>query len=124
MNNKPFPVQVSSSNFPEGGAITLIQSNVYFDGVANLEHNHAENGGAMHSTESKFYVSGNVTIAHNSASGTGGGVYLSTSELNCQLKSISTFSFSNAALKGGGLHAISSSIKAAYKSVDAGAGVS
>ena len=38
------PSQNSSGDFQEGGAITLFQSNVFFDGVCNLEHNHAENG--------------------------------------------------------------------------------
>ena len=56
MNNTPS--QIVSGDFQEGGAITLFQSKVFFDGVYNLEHNHAENGGAIHSTESKLYVKG------------------------------------------------------------------
>ena len=99
----------------EGGAITLFQSNVYIDGECSLEHNHAENGGAIHSTESKLYVNGDVTIAHNTATGNGGGVYLeSTSELNCQRGSIFVLYNNTAVSKGGGLHAISSSIKASF----------
>ena len=74
---------------------------------------HAEDGGAIHSTDSKLYVNGNVTIAHNTATGNGGGVYLSTSELNCQQESTLVLLNNIASLKGGGLHAISSSIKAA-----------
>ena len=109
MNNTPS--QIASGDFQEGGAITLFQSNVLFDGVSNLEHNHAENGGAIHSTESKLYVKGDVTIAHNTATGNGGGVYLSTSELNCQ-ESILLLWNNTASHRGGGLHAISSSIKA------------
>ena len=85
VNNQPS--QTVSDDFQEGGAITLFQSNVFFDGECNLEYNHAENGGAIHSTESRLYVNGNVTIAHNIATGNGGGVYLSTSELNCQQES-------------------------------------
>ena len=111
MNNKPS--QTVSGDFQEGGAITLFQSNVFFNGVCNLEHNHAENGGAIHSTESKLYVSGNVTIAHNTATGNGGGIYLSTSELNCQQESTFELKKNTASHKGGGLHVISSSIKAA-----------
>ena len=107
------PSQTDSGDFQEGGAITLFQSNVFFDGECNLEHNYAVNGGAMHSTESKHYVNGNLTIAHNTATGHGGGVYLSTSELNCQQKSILVLWNNTASHKGGGLHAISSSIKAA-----------
>ena len=112
------PSQTVSGDFQEGGAITLFQSNIFFDGDCNLEHNHAENGGAIHSTESKLYVNGDVTIAYNTATGNGGGVYLSTSELNCQQKS--TFSLWNntSSHKGGALHAIGSSIKAASSNVD------
>ena len=111
VNNQP--VQTSSTDdFQEGGAITLFQSNVYFDGACILEYNHADNGGAVHSTDSKLYVNGNVTIAHNAATRNGGGVYLSTSELNCQQKSIFVLFQSIAKHKGGGLHAISSTIKA------------
>ena len=110
VNNQP--PQTASGDFQKGGAITLRQSNAFFYGACNLEHNHAENGGAIHSTESKLYVNGYVTIAHNTASGNGGGVYLSTSELNCQHKSTFEFFNNTAEHKGGGLHAISSSIKA------------
>ena len=106
------PSQTVSGDFQEGGAITLFQSKLFFDGVYNLKHNHAENGGAIHSTESKLYVKGNVTIAHNTATGNGGGVYLSTSELKCQLNSTFILWNNTASHKGGGLHAISSSIKA------------
>ena len=106
------PSQTVSGDFQEGGAITLFQSNVFFDGVCNLEYNHAENGGAIHSTDSKLYVNGNVTVAHNTATGNGGGVYLSTSELNCQQESTLVLLNNIASHKGGGLHAIGSSIKA------------
>ena len=107
------PSQTVSGDFQEGGAITLFQSNAFFDGECNLEYNHAENGGAIHSTESKLYVNGDVTIAHNTATENGGGVYLSTSELNCQQESALVLLNNIASHKGGGLHAISSSIKAA-----------
>ena len=112
VNNQP---NATTGTVQEGGAITLLQSNVFFDGECSFEHNHAENGGAIHSTESKFYVNGDVTIAHNTATGNGGGVYLeSTSELNCQRDSIFVLYNNTAVSKGGGLHAISSSIKASF----------
>ena len=113
VNNQP--PQTAIDNFQEGGAITLFQSNIFFDGKCNLEHNHAKNGGAMHSTDSKLYVNGNVTIAHNRATGNGGGVYLSTSELNCQQNSTLVLFNNTAVHKGGGLHATSSFIKATSK---------
>ena len=106
------PPQTITGDFQEGGAITLFQSNIFFDGSCNLEHNLAENGGAILSTDSKLYVNGDVTIAHNTATRNGGGVYLSTSELNCQQKSTFVLFNNTAVHKGGGLHAISSSIKA------------
>ena len=109
-NNQP--PQTITGDFQEGGAITLFQSNIFFDGSCNLEHNLAENGGAILSTESKLYVNGDVTIAHNTATRNGGGVYLSTSELNCQQKSTFVLFNNTAVHKGGGLHAIGSSIKA------------
>ena len=110
VNNQP--QNGTSRDFQEGGAFTLFQSNLFFDGECDLEQNHAENGGAIHSIESKLYVNGDVTLAHNRATGNGGSVYLSFSELNCQQKS-NVGVFNNEALnKGGGLHAISSSIKA------------
>ena len=110
-NNQPGPSQTTTGDLQEGGAITLFQSNAFFDGVCNLEHNLAENGGTIHSTGGTLYVNGKVTIAHNTATGNGGGVYLSTtSELNCQQNSTFTLFNNTAALKGGGLHAISSAI--------------
>ena len=53
----------------EGGAITLVQSNAFFDGKYTIEHNHVENGGAILSIESNLYdiVTGNVIVAHNTA---------------------------------------------------------
>ena len=110
VNNQP--PQTASGDFQTGGAIILRLSNAFFYGACNLEHNHAENGGAIYSTESKLYVNGYVTIAHNTATGNGGGVYLSTSELNCQHKSTFELLNNTAEHKGGGLHATSSSIKA------------
>ena len=92
--------------YDRGGAIILFQSNIFFDGACNLEHNHAENGGAIHSTESRLYVNGDVTIAHNIATGNGGGVYLTTSKLNCQQQSNFGLYNNTAVSKGGGLHAI------------------
>ena len=106
------PPQSTVDAFQEGGVITLFQSNAFFDGVCIFEYNHAENGGAILSIESKIYVNGDVMIKNNIATRNGGGVYLSYSELNCQRRS-TFFLFKNTANhKGGGLHAISSPIKA------------
>ena len=111
VNNKPASFK-PSYNFHEGGAITLFQSNVFFDGECNLKQNLANYGGAIYSRESKLCVYGNVTLAHNTATGSGGGIYLSGSELNCQRKSTFILFNNTATRKGGGLHATRSSIKA------------
>ena len=69
------------------------------------------------STLRREHIIHSVTIAHNTVTENGGGVHLSTSELNClQIKNMSTVVFFNntAVQNGGGLHAISSSIKATY----------
>ena len=95
----------------EGGAITLVQSNISIDGSGNFENNCAENGGAILLIGSKLDVKGNVAVAHNTARN-GGGVYLTESELTCQNKSTLLFLNNSATHKGGGVHAISSSIKA------------
>ena len=106
------PRHSTTGDLHEGGAITLFQSNLVLDGVCTLEYNVAENGGAIHSTESKIYLNGHVVIAHNTATRNGGGVYLSTSELNCQRNSNFTLFNNSAVYRGGALHSISSSIKA------------
>ena len=107
------PVQENSSmaNFEEGGAITLYQSNVFFEGKCRVEHNEARNGGAMLVTESKVFISGQTLIANNKALIHGGGVYLFQSELNCQKNCRLQLIENTATEKGGGIHTISSLIK-------------
>ena len=106
------PPQNSIENIREGGAITLFQGNAFLDGTCILVDNYAENGGAIHSTESKVYVNGNVKIAQNMAAQNGGGIFLSNSELNLQWRSTFILLNNTAMHKGGGVHAISSTIKA------------
>ena len=94
----------------QGGAITLIQSNAFFNGTCGLKQNCAENGGAIFSTGSKLYISGHVQITDNVATRSGGGIYLSNSEINCQRRSVLVHDNNTATQLGGGIHAISSSI--------------
>ena len=108
-SNKP---STSNTKFQEGGAVTLFQSNIFFDGAYSLEHNLAKSGGAVQLSESKLYINGHVSITNNTVIENGGGIYLSNSELNCQQKSTLVLSSNTATLKGGGIHAISSSVKA------------
>ena len=111
-NNHPEQSSTTADTFQEGGAITLFQSNAFFNGNCTLHRNHAErDGGALLSMESNLYVSGDVTIAHNMATRNGGGIYLINSELVCLQKSTLLLEDNHAGYKGGGLHAISSSIR-------------
>lgn len=97
----------------EGGAITAIQSVMNFYGKSTLMFNRAAIGGAVYSSESKLYVyTASVMILQNIAEDSGGGIFLHLSELNCQLGSNLTISGNIASHRGGGIHAISSMIKA------------
>ena len=108
--NNQQPQNNQDNSLQEGGAITLVQSSLFLDhdGTCMLEHNQAENGGAMVSIDSNIYMSGNVTVVANG----NGGVYLTDSELICQEKSYFTLLHNTATHKGGGVHAISSFVKA------------
>ena len=103
--------QTSVSNFEEGGALTVYQSTVFFDGTIKFESNQAESGGAIHSTESTLSVVGTVTIAGNTAARNGGGVYLSQSRAFCEPNSTFWIVKNSASQRGGGVHAAGSSIQ-------------
>ena len=104
------PIANDTTEIQEGGALTILKSNVIIEGIITLLYNHAENGGAIHATESKIYVYGESTIANNTATRTGGGIYLDMSDLNFQGNKSLTLSANLATEKGGGVHAISSTI--------------
>ena len=95
-------------------ALYIIESIVSMHGRCNLMHNTAMNGGAIHTAESRIDVNGILTVANNTAIDSGGGIYLSRSELNCKICSIVSLTGNMAANKGGGLYAIGSTIKATY----------
>ena len=105
------PVKNSSDNFQEGGAITLFESGISFNGTCNLKDNYALSGGAIFSTDSTRHINGNTMIAQNMATQNGGGMYLSNSEINLKQNSTLVIVSNTAAHKGGGVHAISSTIK-------------
>lgn len=99
-----------------GGAITLIDSTVYFTGETNITGNHAKrNGGGMHATGSMVHMVGKTIIAKNTADESGGGVYLFQSKLNCIHEC--TFSGNTAMKSGGAIHAIASTVYANEKQV-------
>ena len=102
---------MASVNFQDGGALSLFQSNVLFDGECLFENNHAENGGGIHSIESNLFVGGSMTLVHNQALTNGGGIYLSQSELSCGQQSILNITSNTATNRGGGIHAIGSIVR-------------
>lgn len=105
------PLIFNKTAFPEGGAVTVIQSEIVFNGFCTIMYNEAKNGGALYASASKVYVKGGkVTIANNTATETGGGIYLYQSELNCQDDSTLNISGNSAIERGGGVHAVSSTI--------------
>ena len=102
---------VASVNFQDGGALSLFQSYVVFDGECLFESNHAENGGAVHSIESNIFVDGRMTLVHNQALRNGGGIYLSQSELSCGQQGILNITSNAAINRGGGIYAIGSIVR-------------
>ena len=101
-----------------GGAITVIQSEIKFDGNTLLRKGRAESGGALKAMDSKVHIHGNVTIANNTATEAGGGIYLYHSELNIWKSSALNIWNNTATEKGGGIYAISSVIKVKHPSVN------
>ena len=93
----------------EGGAITTFQSTVTFtrESIVHFSNNQARNGGAILAIESTIMIYGETTIANNVANVSGGGISLKQSRLeiegNCQI-------VNNVAVRGGGIHASSSTI--------------
>ena len=108
-NNTP-PVN-TTINFKGGGALTLYQTMLSLSGEITFEYNHADIGGAIVATESEIYLSNQVNVVNNSASISGGGLYLAQSELFSLQDSNLTVLRNMATERGGGIHAVSSSIK-------------
>ena len=92
----------------EGGAITSVQSTLIFTGVSSLSNNQARRGGAILAIESKIMMYGETTIANNTATvSSGGGISLQQSDLEIRGNCIIS---GNDAVRGGGIHATSSTI--------------
>ena len=72
---------------------------------------YAEIGGAIVATESELHLQDEVVVTNNRATKSGGGLYLSQSDLHGYRSSKVTISNNMAADKGGGIHAVSSSVK-------------
>ena len=93
----------------EGGTITSFQSTVIFtrESLVQFSNNRASDGGTLLATESMITIYGETTIANNMANSSGGGISLKQSRLEingkCQF-------VNNVAVRGGGIHASSSTI--------------
>ena len=87
----------------KGGAITGVQSAVFFTGLTILTNNKGRLGGAIEASESMIMLYGETVIDNN----TEAGIHLRHSNLdikgNCNITS-------NRAMKGGGIHSRSSVI--------------
>ena len=112
------PTQSTTSNFREGGALTLVQTRLSVSGGTLLQHNQAEIGGAIAAADSEIFLNGLVNITKNKAYKTGGGLHLSQSELHALRESVVVISSNIANTKGGGIHAVSSSIKCSVTGSD------
>ena len=95
----------------QGGAISAFQSSIIIDEKCNLMHNHAQSGGAIHAAESKIWTYGAIEIAYNSVYESGGGIHLYQSDLNCLYYCKLQLVTNTAVTNGGGIRAISSSVK-------------
>ena len=99
----------------EGGAITAFWSVIDLEGLITLRYNSASKGGAIHASSSKLHVRSNVLVSNNSALVSGGGIYLYQSELDCVDQSSLELLGNKAMDRGGGIHAISSTLKTEHR---------
>ena len=100
--------KLSKVTYEDGGAITVVQSKIIFEGTSSLKKNYAKKGGAIHAVESKIHIYGKMVIADNRGWEKGGGIYLHNSELNCYSKCLLELINNQAGDKGGGVYAIGS----------------
>ena len=102
------PSNKTSLTLREGGALTCFQSTVVFNGDISLLNNQARQGGAILAIESTIVLYGITTIPNNKATdSSGGGISLQQS--NLEIKGSCNVS-GNHAMRGGGIHAKSSTI--------------
>ena len=97
-------------NYKTSGAITSYQSHLFIHGNFISKNNHARNGGAMHAIESTIDIYGHAIAVNNSASNSGGALYLYQTRLDCKINGTLNIIDNIASEKGGGVHAISSTI--------------
>ena len=102
------PSSKTSLALQEGGALTSFQSTVIFNGETSFLNNQASQGGAILAIESMIMLYGTTIISNNTATdSSGGGVSFQESDL--EIKGICSIT-NNSAMRGGGVHAKSSTI--------------
>ena len=107
------PSNKTSLTLREGGALTCFQSTVIFNGDISLLNNQARQGGAILAIESTILLYGTTTIANNTATNSSGGG-ISLQQSNLEIKGSCNVS-DNYAMRGGGIHAKSSTISVYQK---------
>ena len=108
-------VNKTSTNYDEGGAVTVVRSHLFLEGRNILMYNKAEYGGAIHAIASEVNMYGWTAVLNNNATEFGGGIYLFLSALTCDSECTLTIS-GNTAKKGGGIYAVTSLLTALYGS--------
>ena len=104
--------------FQEGGAVTIFQSQVEIYGKCLFLQNSAKHGGAMHVSDSKINVYGELNVSLNRAEISGGGIFLYQSNLHCKSNSSVELFRNIGQEKGGGIHAVGSSISVNFHEIN------
>ena len=102
MNNTKYALK-NTSEFTEGGALTLYHSTVEFTDITTMMHNQAESGGAIAAFFSIINLQGDTSLKHNTATSSGGAIYAYKTEFNVRDKANVTHNIARE--KGGGMHA-------------------
>ena len=101
-NNTRYPLN-STSEFSEGGALTLYHSTVEFTDITTMMYNQADSGGAIAAFFSIMNLQGDTTLEHNTATSSGGAIYAYKTNFNVMDKVNITGNIADE--KGGGMHA-------------------
>ena len=109
------PDNTVNMSIDKGATVFAFQSMIAFEGHCSMTNNKANKGGAIHVIQSKLIVSGEVIISNNTATESGGGIFLSQSEMSCEIGSRVSLIGNSALQTGGGIHAISSFVKVDFK---------
>ena len=114
MNNTGYPLN-STSEFSEGGALTLYHSTVEFTDITTMMHNQADSGGAITAFFSIMNLQGDTTLEHNAATSSGGAIYAYKTNFNVMDKVNITGNIADE--KGGGMHATNTTTTVSARAV-------